>query len=121
MKLLTKPLREQLLKNGRITTDLLTSEDADGSTEDFKPVVKFFTPFANCTWLLTELDPDEDRAFGLCDLGMGSPELGYVLISELAAIRGPAGLGIERDLYFTANKTLSEYAAEAREYQAIRA
>lgn len=121
MKLLTKPIREQLFKNGRITADLLTAADSDGSTKDFKPVVKFFTPFSNCTWLLTELDPDEDRAFGLCDLGMQCPELGYVLISELESIRGPAGLGVERDLYFKAVKPLSEYADEARIHQAIRA
>jgi hypothetical protein len=30
-------------------------------------VVKLFTPDAACTWLLTELDPDDpDIAFGLC-------------------------------------------------------
>jgi hypothetical protein len=33
---------------------------------------------------------------------------------ELAAVRGPGGLGIERDLYFTPDKTLSAYAEEAR-------
>ena len=36
---------------------------------DFEPVVKIFTPDGNATWLLTELDPnDEYLAFGLCDL-----------------------------------------------------
>jgi Protein of unknown function (DUF2958) len=33
---------------------------------DFKPVVKLFTPDAQCTWLLTELGND-DIAYGLCD------------------------------------------------------
>ena len=48
------------------------------------PVVKLFTPDASATWLLTELDPaDPDLAFGLCDLGLGCPELGYVRLSEL--------------------------------------
>ena len=38
-----------------------------------------FTPDAGATWLLTEIDPDDhDHAFGLCDLGQGFPELGYV-------------------------------------------
>ena len=42
--------------------------------------MKLFTPDANATWLLTELDPVEpDRAFGLCDLGLGYPELGVRL------------------------------------------
>jgi Protein of unknown function (DUF2958) len=30
----------------------------------------------NATWVLTELNPDIDLAFGLC--GLGEPELGYV-------------------------------------------
>ncbi len=67
----------------------------------FLPVVKLFTPDANCTWLLTVLDPQGDNAFGLCDLGMGFPELGAVSIRELEALRGPLGLPIERDLYWT--------------------
>lgn len=35
---------------------------------------------------------------------------------ELRELRGPLGLPIERDLHFDADKTLSAYAAEAREY-----
>jgi hypothetical protein len=82
---------------------------------DPPPVVKLFTPDANCTWLLTELDPvDPDRAFGLCDLGLSCPELGFVSLTELAGIRGPLGLPVERDRHFRANKPLSAYAAEAR-------
>ena len=44
---------------------------------------------------------------------MGFPELGQVSLMELKAVRGPGGLTIERDLYFKADKTLSQYAAEA--------
>jgi hypothetical protein len=39
--------------------------------------------------------------FGLCDLGMGFPELGYVSLNEMKAVRLPFGLGIERDLHWT--------------------
>ena len=39
---------------------------------------QFFTPDSQCTPLLTELEPDDDLAFGLCDLGLGEPELGDV-------------------------------------------
>ena len=64
---------------------------------DFLPVVKLFTPDAGCTWLLTEIDPDDpDIAFGLCDLGIGYPELGSVSLSELASVRGRLGLAVER-------------------------
>ena len=83
--------------------------------------MKLFTPDAQCTWLLSELDPeDPDIAFGLCDLGMGFPELGPVRISELASIRGKLGLQIEHDLHFCATKTLSEYAEEARQCSCIK-
>ena len=114
MKLLTKAQHDQMLKNG-----IRQTEDENF---DPKPVVKFFTPDGSATWLLTELDPDDnDIAFGLCDLGMGSPELGSVRISEIASVRGPLGLPIERDLHFMADKPISAYAEEARANQCIRA
>ena len=34
-----------------------------------------FTPMGSATWVLTEYHPEDERFFGLCDLGMGSPEL----------------------------------------------
>lgn len=112
MKLLTKDIHERLAKNGRIRELLADRGEAEA---DFIPVVKLFTPDVGCTWLLTELDPeDTDIAFGLCDLGMGCPELGAVRISELESVRGPLGLGIERDIHFTATKTISAYADDAR-------
>jgi len=92
------------------------------SAPDFWPVVKLFTPDGGCTWLLTEIDPeDADIAFGLCDLGFGCPELGSVSLSELESVRGQLGLPIERDLYFAATKTLSAYVDEALAHGAIRA
>ena len=77
-------------------------------------MVKLFTPDAGATWLLTEIDEDGDRCFGLCDLGQGFPELGYVSLHDLATVRGPLGLPIERDLHFRADKTIGAYAREAR-------
>jgi len=53
-------------------------------------------------------------AFGLCDLGLGCPELGYVSLLELRTVRGKLGLPIERDLHFEADKPISAYADEAR-------
>jgi len=124
MKLLTKDIHERLAKNGRVREQLAeaSSMQQKRAEPDFIPVVKLFTPDGNCTWLLTELDPQEpDIAFGLCDLGMGSPELGSVRISELESVRGPMGLAIERDRYFTPDKTISAYAAEARASGQIKA
>jgi hypothetical protein len=111
MDLLTPSIREALLRNGRIRE----SADLNGDPDiDFYPVVKLFTPDAGCTWLLTELDPeDTDIAFGLCDLGMGYPELGCVRISELESVRGKLGLPVERDLHFAPHHTIAVYARAA--------
>ncbi|SFQ70650.1 Protein of unknown function [Variovorax sp. OK605] len=87
---------------------------AENPRHDPAPVVKLFTPHAGATWLLSELDAGGAIAFGLCDLGVGCPELGYVSLLELEGLRGPWGLAIERDLHFVANKPLSGYAREAR-------
>lgn len=115
--LVTDGQLDRLIENGK---DNIKRRDVDGSTHDFWPVVKLFCPWGGATWLLTEVDPeDEDCAFGLCDLGMGCPELGDVRLSELAAVRGPAGLTIERDLHFKPIKSLSAYADEAREHGRI--
>ena len=117
MKLLTTSIRERLLRNGRIQAAL--AEEGQ-EFADLIPVVKLFTPDAGCTWLLTELDPEEpDIAFGLCDLGLGCPELGTVRISELESVRGALGLPVERDRYFAAMHTLSVYARAAWNAAAI--
>ncbi len=106
--------REILLSNGALS--------AAGKDIDPHPVVKLFTPDAGATWLLTELDPAEpDIAFGLCDLGMGCPELGYVSLAEIREVRGRLGLPVERDRHFVADRPLSVYASEAARNGAIRA
>ncbi|WP_225772029.1 DUF2958 domain-containing protein [Inquilinus sp. Marseille-Q2685] len=112
--LITDAQRAELLANGART--------AAGETIDPYPVVKLFTPDAGATWLLTELDPaDPDLAFGLCDLGLGFPELGSVRLSEIVAVRGRLGLPVERDLFFRADRPLSRYAEEAQRLGVIRA
>jgi hypothetical protein len=103
-------------------TGLITEEDrvrllanALADERDHAPVVKLFTPDASATWLITECDPDEpDRLFGLCDLGLGHPELGYVSLAEIMEARGQLGLPVERDIHFAGNRPLSAYAEEAR-------
>lgn len=112
MKLILKAQREQMLANGRLS--------AQGHAIDPEPVVKLFTPDGAATWLLTELDPMEpDIAFGLCDLGMGCPELGTVSMAELETVRGRLGLLIERDQWFAAKGPLSAYAEAARRAEHI--
>jgi hypothetical protein len=113
MKLLTQSIETKLRANAAAQTD-------PEKSIDHKPVVKFFTPDGAATWLITEM-LDSDTLFGLCDLGLGCPELGYVSLAELKSVRGKLGLPIERDLHFTADKTLSAYADEARQHGRIKA
>ena len=111
MKLITTAQRAKLLANGRVSLE----GRHQGRDIDPHPVVKLFTPDAGCTWLLTEIDPDDtDREFGLCDLSLGFPELGCVSLNELQSVRGKLGLPVERDLSFDADKTLAAYADAAR-------
>ncbi|MGX1497064.1 hypothetical protein ACSSV1_002100 [Labrenzia sp. MBR-25] len=106
--LLTDDLYAQLLANG--------ARSAAGEDIDPRPVVKLFMPDAGATWLLTEANPeDPDRLFGLCDLGVGEPELGYVSLAEIRSVRGRLRLPVERDLFFTAEHSLSWYARRARQ------
>lgn len=105
MSLLTQEIKRQLEANW--------TQNAGGEKEiDFEPVVKIFNPTGTGTWLFTELNPnDGDTLFGLCDLGY--PEIGYASLEELESYSGIWGLGLERDLSFKAEKTLSQYANEA--------
>ena len=111
MDLLPQNILDQLAANGRANQVRI---EAGEDTIDFDPVVKLFTPDGGATWLLSETDSDDpDIAIGLCDLGLGYPELGSVRLSVLKAHRGRLGLPIERDLHFAAKATLSAYAERA--------
>ena len=101
MLLLTQDLRARLIANGL-------------SRGDHLPVVKFFNPVESGTWLFSELDEDGDTLFGLCDLGFGCPEMGSASLAEIAAVRLPVGLTIERDLHFEGGFPLTVYADAAR-------
>lgn len=112
MDLLTDTILERLAANGRGNHD---RQLAGLDTIDHRPVVKLFTPDAGATWLLTETHPnDPDVAFGLCDLGVGCPEIGSVRLSDIRAVRGRLGLPVERDLHFEPDATLGTYAERAR-------
>jgi len=105
--LITDEHRVQLLDNGAAA--------GRGEQRDPFPVVKLYTLDAHATWLLTELSPDDgDTAFGLIDLGIGTPELGHVRLSVLEGIRGPQNLAVARDPHFTPQRRLSEYVRLAQ-------
>jgi len=95
MLLLTQAQKNKLVENHK----------AQDGTKEFKAVVKLFNPTGVGTWYLSELDPETNIAFGLCEIH--EKELGYVSLDELSEFKGQFGLGIERDKYFTP-KTLDE-------------
>lgn len=107
--LIPNDLRAQLLANG-----------AAAREGDPVPVLKLFNPVGPGTWLITEMDVDGDRLFGLCDLDMGLPELGYVSLAEITSLRLPFGLAIERDLHFTGYVPLSRWADISRRTGSVR-
>jgi len=100
MKLLSKEIEKKL-------PALYSQEEV----EDPMVVVKFFDPCGSGTWYITEGERQDEEflLFGLCYIH--EPELGYVALSELQAYKGPFGIGIERDKFWTA-KRLSEVKAE---------
>lgn len=110
MMLLTPELRFALRANDIARR----AHEAKGERFDPPPVIKLFNPIGAATWLATELADDGDALFGLADLGFGCPELGYFSLSELAAIRLPYGLFIERDTGFKSELSLSEWANWSR-------
>lgn len=93
MKLITKEIEKKLEKN-----PLYSGEETPEG--DKKILVKFFTPWSNWTWFVTEAERQEDgdwRFFGLVH-GF-EKEWGYFMFNELANLRGPMGMRIERDMY----------------------
>ena len=84
------------------------------SAPDPVPVLKLFNPIGAATWLATELYGDDDTLFGLADLGFGTPELGVFSLSEIASVRLPYGMGIERDIGFESIHSISIWAEWSR-------
>ena len=90
-KLLTKAIAQ--------TIPALCSQDGKGM--EATAYLKLFTPWANWTWFVSEMDAETGQCFGLV-VGL-ERELGYFNLRELEGIRGPGGLRIERDRFFEAS------------------
>ena len=105
MKLLTKEILAQL-------PPLYSTEEQ----KDPLVICKFFDPCGSLTWFVTEFDPKKRLFFGLVH-GL-EDELGYFSLDELKSIKGPFGLGIERDNGFRPT-SLSEVKKKVAELYAI--
>lgn len=82
-----------LIEQGRRT--------AAGETNDPVPLVRLRTPDNDWSWLIYEIDPeDDDVAYALCDLGLRCPEEGMISLSDLSRMLGPALMHVERDIRY---------------------
>jgi hypothetical protein len=82
---------------------------------DHMPVVRYFTPWSRASWLIVDIDVDDgDTMYGLCDLGVGEANLGYVLLSDLEDIVGPRDMRVERDVNWKPTRRISDYARAAQ-------
>ena len=93
MKLLTNEIRNRLPPIG--------SQDQEADPIVY---VKFFCPWNHWTWFAYEFD-QEDIFLGFVKGDFD--EFGTFSLSELESVKGPMGLGMERDIHFSP-KPLSE-------------
>ena len=119
MKLMTKEIQNKLIKQNK---ESVSNCEVNWSRKH-KPWLKLFVGIPGgsaCVWLISEYDPNTGMCFGLCDLGLGLPEMGYVSLDELKSLASPPlGLPIERDKFFIPNKPLWDYYIEAEEEKRI--
>lgn len=105
MELLTKELEREFAKVG---------DQSD--TRNPMIVAKFFNPCGGETWFACVYVPERRVFFGYVSLfGDYCDEWGYFSLDELQSVRGPLGLGIERDLYFTPERADTVLARFYRE------
>ncbi len=92
MKLITKEIEKRCAELGRFEQDI----------DDPIVVAKFFNPSGAATWFMISYEPSDRVMFCYASLfNDHNNEFGYTSIDELEKVRGPFGLGIERDLFFT--------------------
>lgn len=87
-QLMTDEIRKQLPK--------LYSQEKN---PDPMVVVKFFSPYSQAVWFVTEFD-GMDTMFGWGDLGFGEGELGYISLRELDETNRNGLPLVERDLHW---------------------
>ena len=103
MKLLTEKIKKRLPALYSTTTEI--PSDDHGVF-----VCKFFDPCGSWTWYVMEGDEREDGDWLFYGLVDGhEKEWGYFLLSDLEKVKGPLGLGIERDVYFE-NEAVNKHA-----------
>ena len=117
MQLITNTQKQQLLANFKAST---TAVGNGKNPEEVKPVVKLFDAFGEAKWLISEMNTeDHNIIYGITDLGIGFVEWGSIYLPELQQLQISGIPRIERDINFTANKTISEYLSEGAKEQRL--
>ena len=102
MKLMTRELEKEFAKIGR-----------QEGVNDPIVVAHFFNPCGAGDWWATEYDPETREFFGYVSIfGDHCDEWGYFSLDELECVKGPFGMGIERDLHWTP-RPISEVCQKA--------
>jgi len=87
----------------RLMTETLLKRLAEVGEQDIPdPIVvaHFFNPCGSGDWYVTAYCPEDRVIFGWAEVIPGMGEWGYTSIDELQSLKGPFGIGIERDLYW---------------------
>jgi Protein of unknown function (DUF2958) len=92
---------------------LISNGLPENTDQDHAPVVCWYCPTGIAKWLVSEI-VDEETAFGLCDLGFGYPELGYIHLPDLEECDKSFMFGIDRKTQVLPNFPMSVYAEAAR-------
>lgn len=96
--------KDKLVELAELVITMPKTYEQDGKGDSAVVYLHYFR--GDMDWYITEKDMEDEQlqAFGLADLGMGFPELGYISIQELVENN------IELDLHWTP-KTLAEVKA----------
>ncbi|HEV2553237.1 MAG TPA: DUF2958 domain-containing protein [Bosea sp. (in: a-proteobacteria)] len=109
MELLRHEARERLIANGH------AAQAGTVRLGELVPVVRLYLGDGRGQWLLAALDPaDEDRAYGLVQLGIQAPHFAAVRLSDLPALQGMFDTPVQRDRYFRPRQSLAHFASDPR-------
>lgn len=100
MVVVTEQLKEIFMENP------LYSKDGQGKKAIV--IARFYLPFTDACWLITEAEPcndDDWLLFGYCHILEW--EFGYVLLSEIQQLN-VEGITVELDLYLPENQSIQD-------------
>jgi hypothetical protein len=104
MKLMTRELERRFAEVGK----------QDDKGYDALVVARYFHPAGSWTWYATEYSPKEREFFGyVCGF---EDEWGCFSLDEMEEVKGPLGLGVERDLYFKEKPLREALKRDGRRY-----